>query len=75
MEKNFIIFLDEETESKPSNDTKTGNDADASAAPAKEEELKQKEWIVNLWLKRRVAEKLPKIKPIPGFCKYFDSLS
>ena len=63
-------FLDEETESKPSNDTKTENTEGASAEPAKEEEIKQKEWVVNLWLKRQVAEKLPKIKPIPGFCKF-----
>ena len=69
------LFSDEETESKPSNDTKTENAEGASAEPAKEEEIKQKEWVVNLWLKRQVAEKLPKIKPIPGFCKFFDYLS
>ena len=30
----------------------------------------KKEWVINLWLKRQVAQKLPIIKPIPGFCKY-----
>lgn len=27
----------------------------------------KKEWVINLWLKRQVAQKLPIIKPIPGF--------
>lgn len=36
---------------------------------AAEELKKQKEWVVNLWVKRKWADELPKVKPIPGFCK------
>lgn len=31
------------------------------------EEEKPKEWVVNLWVKRKWADELPKVKPIPGF--------
>lgn len=52
--------------------------ADAEAKPEeekKEDENKPKDWIVNKWLKRKWAAELPAIKPIPGFCKSFSSMS
>ena len=73
---------DEETESKPAANGEAKKEETPAAEPTTTEvtttdgeattEVKQKkEWIVNLWLKRQVAGKLPKIKPIPGFCKLF----
>jgi len=70
---------DEETESKTTANGEAKKEETPAAEPAATgatatdgeattTEVKQKkEWIVNLWLKRQVAGKLPKIKPIPGF--------
>ena len=46
-------------------ETTTPTTTDENATPKQ-----KKEWIVNLWLKRQVANKLPNIKPIPGFCEF-----
>lgn len=51
---------DEESESKAAA-------AAANTEAAEGDEKKKKEWVVNLWLKRKVADQLPAIKPIPGF--------
>lgn len=60
---------DEESETKVTKKEEVKEEPDAAegdaAAPA--EEKPKKEWVVNLWLKREVADKLPNIKPIPGF--------
>ena len=27
-------------------------------------------WVINLFVKRKWAEQLPAVKPIPGFCEF-----
>ena len=32
-------------------------------------------WVINLFVKRKWAEQLPAVKPIPGFCEYIQYFS
>ena len=62
---------DEDNESKEVKPAEGEEKKEGDETTEENAEKPKKEWIINAWVKKQVAEKLPIIKPIPGFCKYF----
>ena len=67
--KKILDEKKEEAKDKKSDDNGAEEEPKSDEKMDVEEEKKQKEWVVNLWIKRKWADELPKVKPIPGFCK------
>ena len=61
---------DEDNESKEVKPAEGEEKKEGDETTEENAEKPKKEWIINAWVKKQVAEKLPIIKPIPGFCKY-----
>jgi len=58
---------DEDSESKEVATTESEDKKEGAETTEETAEKPKKEWIINAWVKKQVAEKLPIIKPIPGF--------
>jgi len=69
--KTNICFPDEDSESKEVKPAEGEEKKEGAETTEENAEKPKKEWIINAWVKKQVAEKLPIIKPIPGFCEYF----
>ena len=65
------LLSDEDSESKEVKPAEGEEKKEGAETTEENAEKPKKEWIINAWVKKQVAEKLPIIKPIPGFCKYF----
>ena len=68
---NLLLFSpDEDSESKEVKPAEGEEKKEGAETTEENAEKPKKEWIINAWVKKQVAEKLPIIKPIPGFCEY-----
>ena len=85
----FTLFSDEkkeEAKKAPEEEKKEGEEAEteekmetdtteeATKEEATEESTEKSNWVVNLFVKRKWAEQLPNVKPIPGFCEFILAL-
>ena len=70
LKTNFFFSSDEDSESKEVKPAEGEEKKEGAETTEENAEKPKKEWIINAWVKKQVAEKLPIIKPIPGFCEY-----